>query len=48
MGLSTSNWISIVEGGNFQYFQTYIQKNSTYPDAGYPARQLPASAWPFG
>jgi hypothetical protein len=24
-----------------------IQYNSSYPDAGYPGRQLSGSAWPF-
>jgi hypothetical protein len=25
-----------------------IERNSTCPDAGYPARHLTGSAWPFG
>jgi len=25
-----------------------IQQNPTYPEAGYPFRQLSGSAWPFG
>jgi len=37
-----------VEGGTFHEFQTYIKQNSTYRDAGYPARQLSGTAWPLG
>ena len=29
-------------------FVSPVQQNSTYPDAGYPGRQLSESAWPFG
>jgi len=27
--------------------QIQMRQNSTYPDAGYPVRQLSGSAWPF-
>jgi len=31
-----------------EYTALQLQQNSTYPDAGYPDRQLSRSAWPFG
>jgi len=33
------------EAGDVSY---KVQWNSTYPDAGYPDRQLFGSAWPYG